>query len=64
MAGCPEGVHVAAVDFQGEQDVDPFQGDRAVDVKEVWVGMLEAARGNVAKSYRSPAAAREVSAAA
>ena len=24
-----------AADFQGEEDVDPFQGDRAVDVEEV-----------------------------
>jgi hypothetical protein len=35
VAGRPEDVHVAAADFQGEQDVDPFQGDRAVDVEEV-----------------------------
>jgi hypothetical protein len=35
MAGRPEDVHVAAVDFQGEEYVDPFQGDRAVDVEEV-----------------------------
>jgi hypothetical protein len=28
-------VDVAAVDFQGEEHVDPFQGDRAVDVEEV-----------------------------
>ena len=35
MAGRPEDVHVAAVDFQGEEDVDPFEGDGAVDVEEV-----------------------------
>ena len=35
MAGRPEDVHVAAVDFEGEEDVDPFQRDRAVDVEEV-----------------------------
>jgi hypothetical protein len=35
VAGRPEDVQVAVADFQGEQDVDPFQGDRAVDVEEV-----------------------------
>jgi hypothetical protein len=30
-------VHVAAADFQGEEHVDPFQSDRAVDVEEVHV---------------------------
>ena len=35
MAGHGEEVQVAAVDFQGEEDVDPFAGDRAVDVEEV-----------------------------
>jgi hypothetical protein len=35
MAGRPENVHVAAVDFQGEEHVDPFERDRAVDVEEV-----------------------------
>jgi hypothetical protein len=35
MAGRAEDVHVAAVDFQGEEHVDPFQGERAVDVEEV-----------------------------
>src|SRR3954447_15342650 len=33
--GRAEDVHVAAVDFQGEEHVDPFQGDGAVDVEEV-----------------------------
>ena len=31
----PKDVHVATADFQGEEHVDPFQGDRAVDVEEV-----------------------------
>ena len=35
VAGRPEDVDVAAADFQGEEHVDPFQGDRAVDVEEV-----------------------------
>jgi hypothetical protein len=35
VTGRPEDVHVAAVDFQGEEDVDPFEGDCAVDVEEV-----------------------------
>jgi hypothetical protein len=35
MARDPEDVHVAAVDFEGEEDVDPFQGEGAVDVEEV-----------------------------
>ena len=35
MAGRAEDVHVAAADFEGEEHVDPFQGDRAVDVEEV-----------------------------
>ena len=35
VAGRPEDVHVAAADFQGEEHVDPFQGDGAVDVEEV-----------------------------
>jgi hypothetical protein len=35
MAGCSEDVDVAVGDFEGEEDVDPFQGDRAVDVEEV-----------------------------
>src|SRR5919107_4435906 len=35
MTGCPEYMDVAVADFQGEEDVDPFQGDRAVDVEEV-----------------------------
>jgi hypothetical protein len=30
-----EDVHVAAADFEGEEHVDPFQGDGAVDVEEV-----------------------------
>jgi hypothetical protein len=34
MAGRSEDVHVAAGDLHGE-DVDPFQGDRPVDVEEV-----------------------------
>jgi hypothetical protein len=35
MVRCPEEVHVAAANVEGEEDVDPFQGDRAVDVAEV-----------------------------
>jgi hypothetical protein len=35
MAGRAD-VHVAAVDLQGEEHVDPFQGDGAVDVEEVY----------------------------
>src|SRR5829696_3454010 len=35
MAGRAEDVQVATADLQGEEDVDPFQGDRAVDVEEV-----------------------------
>jgi hypothetical protein len=35
MAGRSQDVDVAAVDFQGEEHVDPFQGERAVDVEEV-----------------------------
>jgi hypothetical protein len=34
VTGRPEDVHVAAVDFQGE-DVEPFEGDGAADVEEV-----------------------------
>jgi hypothetical protein len=33
--GRPEDVPVATADFRGEEHVDPFQGDRAVDVEEV-----------------------------
>jgi hypothetical protein len=35
VAGCTENVHVAVADFDGEEDVDPLEGDRAVDVEEV-----------------------------
>jgi hypothetical protein len=28
-------VHVAVADLEGEEDVDPFEGDGAVDVEEV-----------------------------
>jgi hypothetical protein len=35
MAGRPQDVHGAVADFGGEEDVDPFQGDRTVDVEEV-----------------------------
>ena len=35
LAGRFEEVHVAAANLEGEEDVDPFQGDRAVDVEEV-----------------------------
>src|SRR5688572_8142041 len=35
MAGYPEDVHGPVADLEGEEDVDPFQGDRAVDVEEV-----------------------------
>jgi hypothetical protein len=33
MAGRPEDVHVPAVDFEGEEDVDPLQSEGAVDVE-------------------------------
>jgi hypothetical protein len=44
LPGCPgsgrvgggaEDMHVAAANFDGEEDVDPFQSDRAIDVEEV-----------------------------
>ena len=35
VAGHAEDVHVAVADLQGEEHVDPFQGERAVDVEEV-----------------------------
>jgi hypothetical protein len=35
VAGRAEDAHVAAADFQREEDVDPFQGERGVDVEEV-----------------------------
>jgi hypothetical protein len=35
VAGCSEDVHVAVADFDGEEHVDPFEGDGAVDVEEV-----------------------------
>jgi hypothetical protein len=35
IARRPEDVHVAAADFQGEEHIDPFQRDRAVDVEEI-----------------------------
>src|ERR1700716_2207478 len=35
MAGCAEDVYVAVADVKDEEDVDPFQGDGAVDVEEV-----------------------------
>jgi hypothetical protein len=35
MAGRPEDMDGAVADFQGEEHVDSFQGDRAVDVEEV-----------------------------
>jgi hypothetical protein len=39
-------MHVVAADFQGEEHVDPFQGDGAVDVEEVRNGGDEmASRG-------------------
>ena len=66
MAGCPEDVHTAVTDFQGEEHVDPFQGDRAVDVgrgpRPAWSRRARA--GTDARSYRSFAAAPVESAAA
>src|ERR671920_1564469 len=35
MARRPQDVDVAVADFEGEEDVDPFEGDRAGDVEEV-----------------------------
>jgi hypothetical protein len=34
MACRAKDVDVAGADFQGEEQVDPFKGDRAVDVEE------------------------------
>jgi hypothetical protein len=31
----PEDVDLAVADFQSEDDVDPFRGDRPVDVEEM-----------------------------
>jgi hypothetical protein len=59
VAGCLEDVNVAVGDFEGEEDVDPFQGDGTVDVEEV-----HGQHGPVARTYRWTAAAPEVSAAA
>jgi hypothetical protein len=42
VTGHTENVHVAGPDLQGEEHVDPFQGDRAVDVKEVQASMVDA----------------------
>src|SRR5919107_1089852 len=36
VAGGAEDVDVAVADFQGEEDVDPSEGDGAVDVEEVY----------------------------
>jgi hypothetical protein len=59
-------VDVAVADFEGEEDVDSFQSDCAVDVEEVHGphgrGLHYA--GTVAMTYRSTAAVPEVSAAA
>ncbi len=35
QAACSENVHVAVADFDGEEHVDPLEGDGAVDVEEV-----------------------------
>jgi hypothetical protein len=35
VAGRAEDAHVGAADFQREEDVDPFQGERGVDEEEV-----------------------------
>jgi hypothetical protein len=35
QAGRTEDVHVAVADLEGEEHVDPFQVDSAVDVEEV-----------------------------
>jgi hypothetical protein len=36
MRGQAEDVCIAVADFQGEEDVDPFEGDRAVEVEDEW----------------------------
>ena len=62
VAGRPDDVYVAGADFQGEEHVDPFQGDRAVDVEEVHGqhgrGLCA---GTVARTYRWIAAVPAVS---
>jgi hypothetical protein len=35
MTGRPQDVHIAVASFEGEEHVDPFEGDGAVDVEEV-----------------------------
>jgi hypothetical protein len=58
MAGRSEDVHVAVVDFQREEHVDPLQGERAVDVEEVHgqhsrgLGAEESSAGGVGRSQR------------
>jgi hypothetical protein len=42
MRGQAEDVHVATADFHGEEHVEPFQGDRAVDVEEVHASIVAA----------------------
>jgi hypothetical protein len=66
VAGQAENVHVAAPDFQGEQNLDPPRRDRAVHVEEVHghhargMGTKEASP----RSYRHVETAPVVSAAA
>jgi len=65
VSGCLEDVDVAAADFEGEEDVDPFEGDRAVDMEKptaAWSRLVLAGIG--AMTYRSLAAAPAESAAA
>ena len=56
VAGRPEDVDVAGADLEGEEHVDPFQGDRAVDVEEVHgqhgrgLGAQEPSPGRVGRS--------------
>src|SRR4051794_32262464 len=42
MAGRSEDVYVAAADIEGEEHLDPFEGDRAVDVDSADRGCSDA----------------------
>jgi hypothetical protein len=65
MARRPEDVHVAAADFQDEEDVDPFTVTARSTWKKSTASMVEAcAEGTVSVSYRCARMVPEVSAAA
>jgi hypothetical protein len=42
IAGGAQDVDVAGLDFDNEEDVDPAQGESAVDVEEVATSIVEA----------------------